>query len=355
MKKAVLTISLCVQMLLVGVLSVYVYSTREKPEIMEDIFCDSFASNQKPVDMAANSALETDGEVVPASGYLSISAPVEGVVEQAFVERGSEVEKGAPLFKIKDSNLYIEVKEKEEQLRELQAELAFKKMGPSPYAVLAKQKELEEASLKKDQGEKEATIFKGLLEEMAVSVVENEEKHLLAKLAQKEYEKTAAEMQALTSPMTKKEEAIYLHQIEEKKAALKQSTLKLKNATAYAPIAGKVVEVLTGPGDFLQGNHTYGVVMASNQLMVKVSIPEDHAYQVQRGKHVKAVATLPGKPSHSYQLAYHSYNPKLSIYEHGERKLELFFTFTEKQPELYLGQSLKVSLNGGGVLPSLSP
>ena len=353
LKKAVLTISLCMQMLLIGGLSFYIYSTREKGGLLEDIFTDSFAVAEVDSDLlSSSSVVETEGEVVPASGYVSISSPLEGVVEQAFVERGSEVQKGAPLFKMEDSSLYVEVKQKEEQLRGAQAELAFKKMGASPFALKAKQKELEEASLRKNQGEKEASLFKDLLQEMAVSTVECDEKQLLAQLAEKEYEKKAAEMEALSSPMTKKEEAIYLHQIEEKKAALKQSALKLQHAMVRAPITGKVVEVKALPGSLLQGKKSCGVVMAGTQLMVKVTLLEEQAYQIKRGVGLMASATIP-RSGTSYSLKYHSYNPKLSVYKDGERKLELFFTFVGEEPNLYLGQSLKVSLGASDKWPFL--
>lgn len=350
LKKVILSVSICIQVLLVGVLCFHIYNAKQRVEIIEDLFVDTFATKDSSFSLPFTSFIETSGVVVPEGGYLTISTPKEGVVDNIFVLQGAHVEEGAPLFKMKDGACYIDVKEKEEQLAKAKALHAFKKMGKAKYALLAKEKELEEIALRKEHEEKDAFVFKNLLEKMAVSAAETEDKLLIAHSTQKEYEKAKAEFLDLKAPMNKKEEAIYLHDIEEKKAALKQSTLQVENTVIRAPIAGTVVDVMTNKGEYLSENNATGILLAGDTLMVKVTISEDKMYKIKRSNNLKGVAVLGSK---RFLLQYHSYNPKLSMDKDGGRCLELYFSFTEEPTSLYLDQSLKVYIEASDFLKRL--
>jgi multidrug efflux pump subunit AcrA (membrane-fusion protein) len=352
LKKSLLGISIFFQVFLVGILSVHLYLGREKEEVVESIFSDKIISTvekrtPEPC-LPFTSYIEVFGTVVPVGGYITISSPIEGAVENLFVSAGNRVVEGQPLFKIADQGIYLEIEEKKALLNKAQASLTFLQNGASKYALLSKQKELEEIALRKDRGEKEAILFEDLLEKMAVSVSENDEKHLFLQITQKELEKATAEYDELNAPMTADEQEIYLSDIEEKKASLQMSTLKLASSLITSPMNGRIVELSIAKGEYLADKGLKGVVIVKEEpLMIKVSISENDAYKIKRHKNLRAIAVHPTNPDIRFVLDYHSYNPKMGIYKDGARRLDLFFTFNKDESPVYLEQSLDVYIETG--------
>ncbi|MCH9617098.1 MAG: Multidrug resistance protein MdtA [Chlamydiia bacterium] len=351
LKKSLLGISIFFQVFLVGILSIHLYLSREKEQVVENIFSEkTVPSVEKEIapptshsHLPFTSYIEVTGTIVPVGGYVTISSPLEGVVEDLFVTPGNKVVAGQPLFKMDDKEIYLEIEEKKALLNKAQASLTFLQNGTSKYTLLSKQKELEKISLKKERGEKEVQVFDDLLDKMAVSVSENDEKNLFLQITKKELEKAKAEYDDLNAPMTADEQEIYLSDIEEKKVSLQKSTLKLASSLITSPMNGRVVELTVAKGEYLAEKGLKGVVIVKDDpLMIKVSISEKDAYKIKKHKNLRAVAVHPTNPDIHVVLDYHSYNPKMSIYKDDARSLDLFFTFNRDDAPVYLEQSLEV-------------
>ncbi len=348
LKKGLLTLSIGSWVLLVCFMTYIIAMKRSKTEIMEDLFCDNGPIEQREVypktfTIPYKSYVQSEGIVVPATGYIKITNPIEGVVEKVFVGLGEMVTENAPLFKIKDNAIYVEIKECEARLDKSIAQLEFRRKGPSTYALLSKQKEIEEIALKKSGQEKEAQIFQTLLEKTAVSSIETDEKNLFLQITEKSLEKAQAEYDDLKADMSSEEEDIYLHEIEEKKAALKLSALKLESSLVKSPMIARVAKISVAEGEFLSSKGLCGVTLVKEHpSMIKVSVSEEEAYKIKRGEALKAIAIHPDNPNLYFVLDYVSYSPKMSIYKNGERSLELYFSFHKDNIPVYLEQSLIV-------------
>lgn len=355
LKKSLLAVSIVFQVLLVGVMSFVIYTKPASTEIIEDLFEEETLSTSinklaQEISLPFASYIEAKGVVVPASGYIEVTNPLEGEVEYVFVKQGEVVDVGQPLFKMCDKSIYIEIKEKEARLNKALAQLTYLQKGPSKFQLIAKQKEIEEKEIKRDCQRKEALIFKDLLNRTAVSTVESDEKHMFLQITEKELEKVHAEYDDLKEPMSSEEKEIYISAVEEKKASLKLSTLKLENTLVKSPTKARVVAVKMATGEFLKEKGYKGVVLAKESPgMLKVCVDEALAYKIQKGKNLKAVARHPDNKDFQFVLEYVSFNPKMSIYKEGERMLELYFSFNNEDVPLYLEQSMTVYIEMNSV------
>jgi HlyD family secretion protein len=355
LRKGLLAISIFSQFLLVGFMGFIIYSRQSKPEIMEDIFTENvqldsaFCSVEQLIhpkevfSVPYKYFIESKGVVVPSSGYVKITNPMEGKVTDLYVKVGDLVEEGAALFRICDNCIQVLIKQKEANLNKSIAELKFLQNGPSEFAKLKMQKEIEEIEIRKKGQEKEVSIFQSLLEKSAVSALEKDEKSMFLQITEKTLEKAKADYDQLTAKMGSDEEDIYLNEIEEKKAELKLAALQLEKTLVKSPISGRVIDVDLSPGQYLKDKgNTYMTVASEDPTMIKVSIDEGDAYKIAIGKKLKAVAVHPQNPEIYFILDFVSFNPRMSIYQDGGRKLDLFFSLQKDEVPLYLEQSLKV-------------
>lgn len=352
LKKGLLVTSIVFQVVLVGFMGALLVREKSKPELIEDLFFEDEVVINKVKEEIVDDAmfsipfrsyLETTGVVIPSSGYVKVSNPIEGAVTAVYVNLGDEVKVNTPLFKIDDKSIYVEIKEKEARLEKSVAELSFHKKGPSKYAILKQKKAIEEIEIKKENQEKEAAVFEKLLEKTAVSCAENNEKHMFLQMTEKELEKANADYDELCSGISDEEESIYLNDIEEKKAGLKQSALKLESSLVKSPMKGRVVDINVARGEYLSDKGELGVTLiAEDPAMIKVSISEGDAYKLKLGKELRAVAFHRSNPEISFILDFAYFNPKMSIYRGDERRLDLFFTFDRGSFPIYIEQSLDV-------------
>ncbi|MCH9621954.1 MAG: hypothetical protein S4CHLAM20_13850 [Chlamydiia bacterium] len=348
LKKGLLVISITFQVFLVGFMTFIIFKEKKEPAIIEDIFSledtSKVAWAEEPLfNHPFKSCLQTTGVIVPSSGYVKVTNPLEGRVEHVFVSIGDEVKLNAPLFKIQDKNIHVEIKEKEARLEKAVAELNFQKRAPSKYAVLRKQKAIEEIEIKKKNQEKEAKVYESLLEETAVSNIETNEKHMFLQITEKELEKANADYDELCSQISVEEEEIFLNDIEEKKASLKQSTLKLESALVKSPMKGRVVDVTVSKGTYLNDRGQLGVTIIQEEpAMIKVCINEEDAHKLRLSRNLRAVAVHKSNPDIHFILDYAYFNPKMSIYRNDKRKLDLYFTFEKGRSSIYMEQSFDV-------------
>jgi multidrug efflux pump subunit AcrA (membrane-fusion protein) len=336
-----------------------IHSKDTKQEIMEDLFVkkedlnrevcsleeiSNKVSNVKSVfSVPYKSFIEAKGVVVPSSGYIYITNPIEGKVSDVFVKVGDLVEESSPLFKICDNCTQVLIKEKEASLNKWVAKLKFLQNGASAFAKLKVQKEIEEIEILKKNQEKEVLIFQNLLEKSAISALESEEKGMNLQITEKSLEKAKAKYDELNAKMTSDEEDIYLNKIEEKKAKLKLAALGLEKTIVKSPVAARVIDVDLCKGQYLNDKgYKYITLASENPTVIKVSVEENEAYKIVTNKKLRAVAVHPENDEIYFILDFAYFNPRMSIYKDGSKKLDLFFTLNKEGVPLYFEQSLKV-------------
>jgi len=347
LKKGLLGFSIVSQILLVIFMGVYMFTHRAQKEIIHDLFIQPSSSLQggepSAFSVPFTSFLKAKGVVVPSSGYIKVSNPLIGKVKDVFVSLGDRVNQDTPLFKLCDDEAQLEVKEKKACLDQSIARLNFMKKGPSEFALLSKQKEVEEVEIKKHGQEREAEIFQTLLSKTAISTIEHDEKQLFLQITEKELERVKAQYDELKAGISPEEELIYINDVEEKKASLKLSRLKLEDTAVKAPTSGTVLSIDVLEGEYLNDRGIKGITIGkTTPSMICVSVDEKEAYKICLGQKLRAIAVHPANPSIYFVLDYLCHHPKLSVYTNGERKLELFFTFHKGDFPIYLEQSLDV-------------
>jgi multidrug efflux pump subunit AcrA (membrane-fusion protein) len=359
LRKGLIGICIFSQVLLICFMAFIIHSKDTKQEIMEDLFVkkedlnrevcsleeiSNKVSNVKSVfSVPYKSFIEAKGVVVPSSGYIYITNPIEGKVSDVFVKVGDLVEESSPLFKICDNCTQVLIKEKEASLNKWVAKLKFLQNGASAFAKLKVQKEIEEIEILKKNQEKEVLIFQNLLEKSAISALESEEKGMNLQITEKSLEKAKAKYDELNAKMTSDEEDIYLNKIEEKKAKLKLAALGLEKTIVKSPVAARVIDVDLCKGQYLNDKgYKYITLASENPTVIKVSVEENEAYKIVTNKKLRAVAVHPENDEIYFILDFAYFNPRMSIYKDGSKKLDLFFTLNKEGVPLYFEQSLKV-------------
>ena len=350
LKKGLLYSSIFFQIILILFMGFIIYTKDNNIETVEGIFIED--DNNTPVSFIEEenhipfkSYIKSTGVTQPSSGYIKISNAVEGFIEKIFVSIGDEVKINDPIFKITNNSIHVEVKQKEANLNKSVAKLLLIKKSPPQYALKNMKKKLRELSIKKENQEKEVAIFDNLLKKSAISQIENNDKHMCLNIIEKEIEQTQDEYNEINSGISQEEEEIYLNDIEEKKANLKLSTIKLENTFVKAPQSGKIINIETSEGEYLGGSPvTCMTIAGGTSTLMKVEIDEGDIYKIKKNKSLRAIAIHPSNSDIFFNLEYCFFNPVLKDNGNKSRQLEVFFSFSESDLPIFLSQSFDIYL-----------
>jgi RND family efflux transporter MFP subunit len=246
------------------------------------------------------------GIVEASTENISLGTQIAGIVSKIFVEIGSDVKAGDPLFKIDDRSLLAEL-----NVRRATVQVAEAQLADAKYHF---------------------TLAEALVPGINISM--------------KEYQTQRFAMQ--------KAEA----QLAQSRAELKSSETDLERLTMRAPVDGQVLQLKVHPGEFAPATATAAgqpplILLGSvKPLHVRVDVDENDAWRVRPG--ATATGYLRGNRNIKVPLTFVRFEPYVvpkksltgdSTERVDTRVLQVVFSFERGDLPIFVGQQMDVFIN----------
>jgi multidrug efflux pump subunit AcrA (membrane-fusion protein) len=216
-----------------------------------------------------------------AEEQADVSAETAGRVVAAPVERGTAVAENAVLIKISSTETDAQLREAEANAGQIEARLGIN--ADTPFDVNAVP-EVQNAKASYDLMQSEFTRIKSLLDQRVVSQSEYDQRRTQAEAARQQYEaaKNAAAQQ--------------YQSLQAARARVALARKANSDTVVRAPFTGAVAERLVSVGDYVTRGMKVAVVVRTNPLRVKLTVPEQFISSVSLGLPVNfEVDAYPGR------------------------------------------------------------
>jgi RND family efflux transporter MFP subunit len=231
---------------------------------------------QRPV------TLDLDGTLI-ADEESQVTSVVPGRVLEVFVERGSVVEQGAPLVRLRDVDFRLQARSARAQLEQARARLGMVEAGaraPSPETlpdVVAARSEMEVAAANYARAQELAQ--RGVLSAQAL-----DETRARADAARERHQ------QALNGARAS------LAALDSARVALEQASTSAAEAEVRAPFTGEIADRAVSVGEYVAPQTPLVTLVRTDPLRIELSVPQQHLRAVQPGQSVSlAVDAVPDR------------------------------------------------------------
>lgn len=223
-------------------------------------------ARQRPV------ALELDGTLI-ADEDSQVTSVVTGRVVEVFVERGSVVEAGAPILRLRDVDFRLAARAARAQLEQARARIGMEDANaaaPAPDQqpdVVAARSDMELAASNLARAEELAqrgVLAPQALEEARSRAASARERHQTA------LNNSRASIAALESA----------------RVALSQASTSASEATVRAPFAGEIADRRVSVGEFVSPQTPLVTLVRTDPLRIELQVPQRHLTAVQPGQSV---------------------------------------------------------------------
>jgi RND family efflux transporter MFP subunit len=253
-----------------------------------------------------HSSVAGSGIVEASTENISLGTQIPGIVSKIFVEIGSNVKAGDPLFKIDDRSLLAEL-----NIRRATVQVAEAQLADAQY---------------------ELALAESLSVERITSVEERDKKRFAAQKAQA--------------------------QLTQVRAELKSSETDLERLTVRAPVNGQVLQLKVHLGEFAPvaataaGQPPLILLGSVTPLHVRVDVDENDAWHVRAG--APAVGYLRSNKNIKMPLTFVRFEPYVvpkksltgdSTERVDTRVLQVIFSFARGDLPIYVGQQMDVFID----------
>lgn len=265
--------------------------------------------DQESPQSAAAASVAGSGIVEANTENISIGTQIAGIVSEVFVQIGSSVKRGDPLFRIDDRSLLAE-----RTIREAAVQFAEAALADARY---------------------ELSIAESLIGKNSISFEELQRKRFAAQKADAQLAKARAELQSTETD--------------------------LERLTVRAPVDGEVLQLKIHPGEFAPVSGTVPgepLILMGNvtPLHVRVDVDENDAWRVPAG--ARATGYLRGNRSIRIPLTFVRFEPYVipkksltgdSAERVDTRVLQVIFGFERGDQPVFVGQQMDVSIEAPAI------
>jgi RND family efflux transporter MFP subunit len=241
-----------------------------------------------PIAVAAAPAVEQPiARFIRATGSLTaeeqadVAAETAGRVVAARIERGTPVAQNAELIRLSSAETDAQLREAEANAAQIEARLGI--TNGAAFDV-AKVPEVQNARASYDLMQSEFTRIQSLLDQRVVSQSEYDQRRTQAEAARQQYEaaRNAAAQQ--------------YQSLQAARARVALARKANEDTVVRAPFNGTVAERLVSVGDYVTRGMKVAVVVRTNPLRVKLTVPEQFISSVSVGQPVNFdVDAYPGR------------------------------------------------------------
>ena len=283
--------------------------------------------------------------------FVLVAAPAAGRLEKRWVQRGQEVEAGAPLFALEDANEKAGRHESEERLRNAEAKLANIAAGrrkPELDAILAQEQQAAAARelSTRQLRQQEALFAKGFLSAAALDEARGNYKRDIARVAETDAQIRLARMAIGRDKEIDAGQA----DVEAARAVLAQSDWRLAQRASSAPAKSLVQDTYYSEGEWVAAGNPVVSLLPPGNIKLRFFVPETAVGSLKIGQTVRAACdgcSAPVAAKISFISRQAEYTPPV-IYSREQRTKLVFLVEARPEPadatKLKPGQPLDVSL-----------
>jgi HlyD family secretion protein len=295
-------------------------------------------ANQKPF----REQVTCDGIITP-SKRVFIDATLNGKVINRFAINGTNITAGEPIIELKNSDLQLDILNKETQVLELINNINFTNITFAQNKV-ARMNELADTKYNYIESERAYVTGQKLFDSEVIS--DNEYKAILNKFNYLKDKLKLLDQAVINDSLTA------IAQIKQMNVSLEQSRKnlllmreKLDDLIVKAPITGQLSAFKLEEGELVSVGDNIGQIDVLDNFIIEAQVDQHFLHRVAIDQ--SAITTINGKP---YQLKVQYINPSV---ENNFFKVHL--EFLEQVPEeLKRGQNVRVKIHLSGENPAIT-
>lgn len=228
--------------------------------------------------------------------FVYIAAPLPGRLETLFVQKGTQVKAGEPLFELENVQEKSALNEARLRLVQLRAQLADARKGKRPTEIESGTAQLNLAQVALQFSEKELARQEKLL---AARVVPAQEVDRLRSLRDQERQRVTqlkAELGTAKLGLRGDQVAAVEASMRAVEASLTRSEWDLAQKRQISPTAGMVFDTLYRKGEWIAAGRPAVVLLPPQNTKVRAFVPQTLISTIHQGDRVRVIVDGAGTP-----------------------------------------------------------
>jgi len=206
--------------------------------------------------------------------YVRVGAPLAGTLLKLAVERGTEVQRDAPLFVLESEQEQAARAEAEARMRQAQATLANLEKGRRPQEVAAVRAQLAQAQASLRQSEADLARTEKLVADKFLAPQKRDEALAARDRDRARVAELTHQVEIAQMPARADEIAAATAEVKAANDALAQAQWRLAQKSQTSPAAGLVADTLYRPGEWIPAGAPVVSLLPPGNVKVRFYIPE---------------------------------------------------------------------------------
>lgn len=292
------------------------------------------------------------GIVEASSDNISISTPVNRIVNKVYVAVGKEVHKGDILFTLEDNDLQADLAIRQFAYEISLAQLQKLEELPRQEDLMAARASFKNAQIALNESKHQYEMVQGLQDSRALSMQEINRRRFNYEQAEARWEEAQANLNKIKAGTWQPDLAIARLESAQSKANVDRIQAEIERTMIRSPIDGKVLQVKIHEGEFPTVVSLTGPLMIvgnTDEMYLKVSINQFDAPYFRST--APAVAFLRGNARIEFPLEFVRLEPYLvnkqnltnEITEKVDtRVLQVIYHIKKRDQNIFVGQQMDV-------------
>lgn len=307
----------------------------------------------RPTHAPFNTSIAGVGIVEPCSEPIMITSPLNRIVKDIHVTVGQKVKKGEPLFTLKNSDLYANLKAQEAVYNSSVAKLNKLESSPRPEDLTVAESAYSAAKDELASAKVQYDMVLNLPNPGAVSAQEKNQRKLKFQQAEANEQSARANLEKVKNGPWKPDLEIARHEVEEAKANVNRIQTEISQTQIRSPLDSTVLQMKVHEGE-LADSRTLIVLGDIDEKYLRVSINQLDIPHF--NSNAPAIAYLQGDSNIAFPLKFVRLEPLL-VYKKNltneisetvdTRVLQIIYLIEKEDPNLFVGQQMDVFIENG--------
>ncbi|MGE3538943.1 MAG: HlyD family secretion protein [Candidatus Tectimicrobiota bacterium] len=316
----------------------------------------------EPAQAPFQSFIAGAGLVEARTQNVAVGTPVPGIVTAVFVQVGSTVRAGEPLFTLDDRELQAELTVRRTALHTAQEQLSRLQHWPRAEDFPPAEARVKEAEAALADARAQLAMAESVSDRRAVSQEEVSRRRFAVQGAEARLAAARAQVALLKAGTWKQDVNVARAEAAAAQAQVQAIETHLARLTVRAPMDGELLQVNIRPGEFAPtGVLQTPLMLLGNlsRLHVRVDVDENDAWRFQ--PQAAAVAFVRGNRDLQTPLRFERVEPYIvpkraltgeSTERVDTRVLQILYSFERGAIPVYVGQQMDVFLETSALSPS---
>lgn len=292
------------------------------------------------------------GVVEASSDNISIGTPINRIVDKVWVDVGTEVKKGDPLFQLEDQDLEADLISRQVAYDITLAKVKKLQALPRKEDVLAAEASLKSAQVELDQAQSQYDMVQGFQQSRALSQQEINRRRFSYEQAKAKWQQAKANLDKIKAGTWKPDLEIAQLEVDQAKASMERMQAEIQRTIIRSPLDGKVLQIKIHEGEYPASVSAKGPLMIvgnTDEMYVKTSINQFDAPNFK--PEARAVAFLRGNARIEFPLEFVRLEPYLINKQNltneitdkvDTRVLQVIYRLKKSDHHIFIGQQMDV-------------